>query len=331
MPTSTPRRRRSKAWIYYSLLAVASFLTLCTGHLVGLGGFLLFGSYAVYLFRGGRFVLLDLVAVPRSRSSLERRAISRTCGHAAKHRYLVVGVLTSLILLAGCSGVRATTSLHASAPPDSSQGSSTTQPVTTTTVAQPAFTNVWSLTLTGENGYTASGQIMTGSVETFGSGDVNGPITASSYCDGNPQTDAVVPFELSLTNTTSGFSQMAGFDFISDTGIDGNNWFTSVDSLEFEFTASENINAQCSDSTAGPAIACTLSPQQSCQIFGFVVFHDYYSPSMPNGDPSLLSSITFGVSAANYGFGVSSFTGPGSESTPYGPDLGFDLAGTSTG
>lgn len=57
MPTSTPCRRRSKAWIYYSILAVASFLTLCTGHLVGLGGSLIFGPYAIYLFRGGRFVL----------------------------------------------------------------------------------------------------------------------------------------------------------------------------------------------------------------------------------------------------------------------------------
>ncbi len=248
-----------------------------------------------------------------------------------KHRYLVVGVLTSLILLAGCSSVRAATSLHASSPSDSSQGPSTTQPVTTTTLAQPTFTNDWSLTLTGTNGYTASGQIMAGQVEAFGSGDVNGPITASSYCQGNPQTDAVIPFELSLINTTSGFSQSVGFDFVSDTGIDDNDWYTSVDSLEFEFTASDNINAQCSDSTAGPGIACSLGPQQSCQIFGFVVFHNYYSPSTPNGDPSLLSSMTFVASAANYGFGVSSFAGPGSESTPYGPDLGFDLAGTSTG
>jgi hypothetical protein len=57
MPNPTPTQRRSKAWIYYSILAVASFVTLCTGHLVGLGGLLLFGGYATYLFRGGRIVL----------------------------------------------------------------------------------------------------------------------------------------------------------------------------------------------------------------------------------------------------------------------------------
>jgi hypothetical protein len=57
VPSSKSIRRRSKAWIYYSILCGASFVTLCAGHLAGLGGSVLFGAYAIYLFRGGRFVI----------------------------------------------------------------------------------------------------------------------------------------------------------------------------------------------------------------------------------------------------------------------------------
>jgi hypothetical protein len=48
---------RPKAWIYYVVLAGLSFVALCTGQLVGLAGLVLFGSYARYLYRGGRVVI----------------------------------------------------------------------------------------------------------------------------------------------------------------------------------------------------------------------------------------------------------------------------------
>lgn len=48
---------RSQAWIYYSILTLLSFIALCTGQVVGLAGMALFGLYAFYLYRGGRFVI----------------------------------------------------------------------------------------------------------------------------------------------------------------------------------------------------------------------------------------------------------------------------------
>lgn len=48
---------RSRAWLYYTLLAIGSFLAVCTGHLIGLVGVLLFGLYARYLYQGGRVVI----------------------------------------------------------------------------------------------------------------------------------------------------------------------------------------------------------------------------------------------------------------------------------
>jgi hypothetical protein len=56
-PASRPGRRRSKAWIYYTVLAGGSLIELCAGHIAGMAGMALFGLYARYLYRGGRIVL----------------------------------------------------------------------------------------------------------------------------------------------------------------------------------------------------------------------------------------------------------------------------------
>ena len=50
-------RRRSKAWVYYLILAVLSLIALCTGQVIGLLGMALFGAYSRYLYRGGRVVI----------------------------------------------------------------------------------------------------------------------------------------------------------------------------------------------------------------------------------------------------------------------------------
>lgn len=50
-------RRRSKAWIYYTILAVLSLIGVFLGQTVGLAAAALFGLYARYLYRGGRIVI----------------------------------------------------------------------------------------------------------------------------------------------------------------------------------------------------------------------------------------------------------------------------------
>jgi hypothetical protein len=50
-------RKRSKAWIYYLILAVGSLIAVCTGQVIGLLGMALFGWYSRYLYRGGRVVI----------------------------------------------------------------------------------------------------------------------------------------------------------------------------------------------------------------------------------------------------------------------------------
>jgi len=55
--TTPGRKPRSKAWVYYAILAAGSFIGLCTGQVVGLAGIALFGLYALYLYRGGQIVI----------------------------------------------------------------------------------------------------------------------------------------------------------------------------------------------------------------------------------------------------------------------------------
>ncbi len=50
-------RRRSKAWIYYAIIAALSVVALVSGQLIGLVGTVGAGAYSRYLYRGGRVVI----------------------------------------------------------------------------------------------------------------------------------------------------------------------------------------------------------------------------------------------------------------------------------
>lgn len=52
-----PVRRRSKAWVYYALLAILTLFAVPSTHGASLIGTVLFGLYASYIYRGGRIVL----------------------------------------------------------------------------------------------------------------------------------------------------------------------------------------------------------------------------------------------------------------------------------
>lgn len=58
-PVSSGRwaRRRSWAWIYYTFLTIVCIVLAVKGTPQTLIGAALFGLYAVYLYRGGRFVI----------------------------------------------------------------------------------------------------------------------------------------------------------------------------------------------------------------------------------------------------------------------------------
>jgi hypothetical protein len=56
-PQGKPTRKRSIAWIYYSIISVVA---ICIGFATDIRALLpgiIAAAYAVYLYRGGRFVL----------------------------------------------------------------------------------------------------------------------------------------------------------------------------------------------------------------------------------------------------------------------------------
>jgi hypothetical protein len=52
-----PTRRRSIAWVYYAILAIAGIWIGFSAHIAALLPGVLCALYSAYLFRGGRFVL----------------------------------------------------------------------------------------------------------------------------------------------------------------------------------------------------------------------------------------------------------------------------------
>lgn len=54
---NTPTRRRSKAWIYYGLIAVLGLVAAPGTSGASLLVTLIAGAYAVYIYGGGRYVI----------------------------------------------------------------------------------------------------------------------------------------------------------------------------------------------------------------------------------------------------------------------------------
>ena len=58
IPGDTRRiRRRSKAWVYYALLAVLTVFAVPSTHGSSVIATVLFSLYAAYIYRGGRVVV----------------------------------------------------------------------------------------------------------------------------------------------------------------------------------------------------------------------------------------------------------------------------------
>jgi hypothetical protein len=151
----------------------------------------------------------------------------------------------------------------------------TSSTTTTTTSPTASYANTWTFTAGASGGYTESGTISFGQAEKFHTGIKNGNVVAGSGCSVNPQTDAVVPYRFSVTNTTQGFSITPGLS-VSDVNA-GIAW--------------EVGGGQCIPVNGDWDSKCpSTSPGQSCTYLGFAVLSGYYSPSFPDGNPAFLTA-----------------------------------------
>jgi len=163
-------------------------------------------------------------------------------------------------------------------------------------VPAASLTNLTTLSFKSTNGSTASVEIKRGSLEHAGSQQIGGDSLGSS-CPVNDQTDAVIPFSYTVTNTTSSFSIATDFAGLFVKGV-------ALTNLTLQAEDVVGTHTQCTDVTSGwlDVYDASLPPGQSATTDGFFIIGSYYSPSNPGGDIADMNGVT--LTLLNYGDGV---------------------------
>lgn len=240
-------------------------------------------------------------------SSLPRQA-SRASSLVA-----LVLVLVLVMSASGCGESR-------TRPTNSSTAAATQTTPTQSAVAaqsEPPLNSVAVLHLRSESGYTANAELRRGVLE-HAAGQKRGSLTLGTACQVNPQTDAVVPFAVTLTNTTSSYSASPGVEIVAAAPNDAlphlmaePNYAEGPQCITFvprAYHGDENTNG--TDYLAVSAVS-PLPPGGSVTTAGFFIVHGYYSPAHPSGDSQLLHGVelTFQPQSGGEGFTVASATG----------------------
>ena len=262
---------------------------------------------------------------------------------------LVIGALgvAAAVVVAVALSTSSSSSSSSSPTTTTTYPSLTTDTSTTTTTPPPAtFNKSWTTTAESNNGYAMTAELQVGDPAPFtnSSSITNGDATAGSSCSVTATTDAVIPFELTLTNTTSGtFDDQpsiayGGIGSLSSYDSNGNQVDTGTQ-LEAEPQFAEGPQCESDGQSLSVKTTNSMSPGSTSTTYGFFIIPNYYSPSHPSGDSSLLTDSILTVSptqsiSSSSGTAVSSFdvknvSGPGVVAQGFGNGWEFDLAGTT--
>jgi hypothetical protein len=208
----------------------------------------------------------------------------------AKQTLTIISILGMVAM-----GIAAVPLLHSSSPgfasdQDPSSGqyapNDTDPPTTAPTTPASQLGYTYNFTETAANGYTFGGTVSLGAPQHFVQGLTQGQLTAGSACSIDAQTDAVVPAQLVLENTTKGFSAEPAV---------GLSW-SGIGSVEVDFSDGPQCEANGSFTTAAGSAVPT---GQAFTDDMFIVLPGYYSPASPDGDASALSSDQLQLTAAD--------------------------------
>lgn len=192
-------------------------------------------------------------------------------------RVTKLGIATCVVacvFIASCSSDGSDNSTAATTPPSSEAPS-------TSTTTPPTDLRSTTVDFKSNQGYTEH-------VE-FQHGQLGHALPNHQYaCDANPETDAVVPFRLTVTNTTSGFSTKSGMYFKTDQPTYGSSFNVEAG---FDFATPECKPASSQTDWYGMEALSELAPRDSVSATGEFVIHKYYTPAMPQGDASGLRSV----------------------------------------
>ncbi len=261
--------------------------------------------------------------------------------------------LTLAMTLAGCGGASASRS-DGSDKPSTSPHSTSLQKLpppstTTSTVPSDPLTTSWTMNASTPSGYTMTAILRIGSPERYrpglrnSAGDPTGNgITAGSSCQLSSQTDTVIPAELTITNTTPTYDAPIGLSVIGIRRFRSLLSITSINpvpSLSFEGQFSDGSTCKHEDGTeSGSELsvvsANNLAPNKFIHMDGFFEIKNYYSPSHPEGNSSLLKVASFEIvpasnAPATFNWLVGTGSGPGLQIVYGAPKyLQVDLDGT---
>jgi hypothetical protein len=135
---------------------------------------------------------------------------------------------------------------------------------------------------------------------THASGITNHGLQIGSACTVDPERDAAVPFQLTLTNTTSGFSAAPGISIAeSSGGVAAGQLIEYAEFLDGGVPQCQAISEQYNTSGADfTIIPTTLSPGASAVFDGFFIAKSYYAPDYPNGNTVALAGSDLYIGSA---------------------------------
>jgi hypothetical protein len=154
--------------------------------------------------------------------------------------------------------------------------------------------------------------------------------------DFNVQTDALLPIQLTLTNTTGGFSrEVAAFFSLAEYTEREIREEVPYGPKDVEVVSGYSQGAECKEiqrhestnDQSSWAVSCQLQPNASCTTYGYLVLKNYYSPSAPQGNSSALSAVNLDVSTTT-STSEETFThatGPGVGLPPSDPGLAMEI------
>lgn len=189
------------------------------------------------------------------------------------------------------------------APPSDLRTATSTMALPTATEARPEaraqLVASWPVSL--DNGYTVAAEIYEGRVQRASNNLSHAGDALGSACEVSPETDAVIPFALTLVNTTRQFSYAPSLDLAAQVP-------PGQSQVDNAFTVSGEVDysngAQCMGPPSEDAYeyeldGCTanetLSYGQSVTCGGFIVLSNYYSPAYPSGDRHGLMSVYINI------------------------------------
>jgi hypothetical protein len=256
---------------------------------------------------------------------------------------------TGLLAFAGVVGLviwATTASSTGYNPPGGGYYTTSTVPTETTGAPVPvgAFVRTWTISASATGGYSMTAELRVGNPQPYEANIINGQTTAGMACSLSSQTDAVIPAELVLTNTTSSFNATPGIDV---DGI-GTSSIPGITGPVLLWEADYSSGATCTGQDDGATSfnvesSVPDSPGQSSTSDAFFDITDFYSPSDPTSDTSVLadtvlsipSSFTITPNSSDGGPGapityqVNQVTGPGVAQSDESWE--FTLAGSTPG